>query len=202
MERNGNKVLLTVIGIAVLIVATVGATFAYFSATGGTVTQNVNTGELKVSATSSIADGVSIKPTNWVDATSADSDSDIAKVELDVVTDGTTITTGKYDIKLTTTGIDLNTSDGKTGGALSDVKWALYDITESASPVEIDTGDFTSGNYTNATVLNTTDGQISIPAGTNTDKYKLYIWIEDTSAVQDQLQGLTITATLSVDAIQ
>ncbi len=196
MERNANKVLLTVIAIAVLIVATVGATFAYFSATGGTVTQNVKTGELKVSATSTVADNVSIKPTTWVDAETADEDADIAKVGLTVVTDGTTITTGKYDIKLTTTGLtadDLDTT--KEGGSLADVKWALYD-----AEGEVNTGDFTSGNLTNE-VINV--DKISIPVGTNTDTYTLYIWIEDTtSAKQDQLQGLNITAKLTVDAIQ
>ena len=108
MERNGNKILLRVIGIAVLIVATVGATFAYFSASGGTETQNIKTGELKVSATSSLADGVNIKPTTWKSATDAVDNADIAKVGLTVVTDGTTISTGKYRINLTTTGITLN----------------------------------------------------------------------------------------------
>ena len=199
MERNGNKVLLTVIGIAVLIVATIGATFAYFSASGGTAKQSVTTGELKVAATSSLVDGKTIKPTTWESATAADADTDIAKVGLDVVTDGTTITTGKYDIYLTTTGIsadDLDTT--KTGGSLKDVKWALYDDANTATAIK--TGDFESGNYTNQ-VIN--DAQIQIPAGTNTDNYTLYIWIEDTTnAAQDQLQGLTIDATLKVDARQ
>lgn len=196
MERNGNKVLLTVIAIAVLIVATVGATFAYFSATGGTVTQNVKTGELKVSATSTVADNVSIKPTTWTSAADADEDADIAKVGLTVVTDGTTITTGKYDIKLTTTGLtadDLDTT--KEGGSLADVKWALYD-----AEGEVNSGNFTAGNLINE-VINV--NKISIPAGNNTDTYTLYIWIEDTTtAKQDQLQGLDITAKLTVDAIQ
>lgn len=196
MERNGNKILLTVIAIAVLIVATVGATFAYFSATGGTVTQNVKTGELKVSATSTVADNVSIKPTTWSSNTDADDDKDIAKVGLTVVTDGTTITTGKYDIKLTTTGLtaeDLDTT--KEGGSLKDVKWALY-----GADGEVNSGDFTSGNLTNQVI---TVDQIAIPAGENTDEYTLYIWIEDTTdAKQDQLQGLDVTAKLTVDAIQ
>lgn len=201
MERNGNKVLLTVIGIAVLIVATVGATFAYFSATGGTAEQQVTTGELKVSATSTVADNVSIKPTTWTSATDADSDSDIAKVGLTVVTDGTTISTGKYDIKLTTTGIALNAVEGKTGGNLSEVKWALYD---TGSNTEVGKGDFTSGNVSGEKINLANDGaSITIPAGPNTDSYKLYIWIEDTTTVkQDQLQGLTITAKLTVDAVQ
>jgi len=199
MERNGNKVLLTIIGISVLIVATVGATFAYFSATGGTATQDVSTGSLKVSATSTVADNVSIKPTTWTNATTADSDSDIAKVGLTVVTDGTTINTGKYDIMLTTTGIAPNGT--KEGGNISEVKWALYDTNSNS---EIGKGDFTSGNAAGTKINLADDGaSIAIPAGTNTDNYKLYIWIEDTTdAAQDSLQGLTITAKLTVDAIQ
>lgn len=197
MERNGNKVLLTIIGIAVLIVATVGATFAYFSATGGTVEQNVTTGALRISATSSIADAVSIKPTDWTSATDADADKDVAKVGLSVVTDGTTIENAKYNIKLTTTGIALNAVAGKTGGKLADVNWALYDNEEKGTALA--TGQFTSGNLTNEKI-NT--NAITIPAGTNTDNYTLYIWIEDDGEKQDQLQGLTITAQLTVDAQQ
>ena len=192
--NNANKVLLTVIGIAVLVVATIGATFAYFSATGGTATQNVQTGELKVAATSSLTQGKSIKPTAWSSTiTENDANADIAKVGLSVVTDGTTISTGVYKVSLTTTGIALNDTDGKTGGALSDVKWALYEgETEKA------TGDFTSGNATNLELIK----NVAIPAGTNTDNYTLYIWIENKDSQQDQLQGLTITAKLVVDAAQ
>ena len=202
MERNANKVLLTVIGIAVLIVATVGATFAYFSASSGTAAQNIKTGELKVSATSSLADGVSIKPTTWTNASDADDNADIAKVGLSVVTDGTTIATGKYSINLTTTGITLDTS--KVGGKLSDVKFALYDTTDLSNAII--TSDFGDEAYTeeNGNAVNRTiASNISIPVGENTDTYTLYIWIEDTTNdVQDQLQGLTVTAKLTVDAIQ
>ena len=87
MEGNTNKVLLTVIGIGVLIVATVGATFAYFSATGGTATQQIKTGELKVTASSTLTDGTNIKPTTWstTDMAANTGNKDIAKVKLDVV---------------------------------------------------------------------------------------------------------------------
>ena len=199
MERNGNKVLLTVIAVAVLIVATVGATFAYFSATSETVEQNVTTGELKVSATSEVANNVNIKPTTWESAADADSDTDIAKVGLKVVTDGTTIDSGKYNIILTTTGVAQNGT--KTGGNISEVKWALYD---TESNTEIGSGDFADGDINGDKINLANEGAaIAIPAGNNTDNYKLYIWIEDTpTAKQDSLQGLTITAQLTIDAVQ
>ena len=87
---KGNKMVLTIIGLAVLVVATIGATFAYFSATSDTVNQKVTTGELKVDASSSISDNTNIKPTTWVDKATADSDTDIAKVKLTVDASGTT----------------------------------------------------------------------------------------------------------------
>ena len=203
MERNSNKLLLTVIAIAVLIVATVGATFAYFSATSGTVEQNVTTGELRITASSSLVHGASIKPTTWENATTADDDKEIAKVGLKVDTDGTTITGGNYDIYLTTTGINLGTA--KTGGALADVRWALYNDTNKAEALV--TGDFDpetegslDGNYVDRKI-NTE--AIDIPVGGQEDNYTLYIWVENTpDAKQDNLQGLVINATLRVSANQ
>lgn len=215
MERNTNKVLLTVIGIAVLIVATVGATFAYFSATGGTVPQKITTGELKVTASSTLTDGTNIKPTTWSATISEnDSNKDIAKVKLDVVTDGTTIKTGKYTINLTTTGIGLKAeTDTVKGGSLDQVKWALYDVSDLTEPKA--QGTFAdeayteeNGNAVNRAILS----NVAIPGDVeeNTDTYTLYIWIENTtdtngvvgSGAQDRLQGLDVTAKLTVDAIQ
>ena len=48
MEKSSNKILLTVLGIAVLVVATIGATFAYFTATASTAEKTVKTGQLIV----------------------------------------------------------------------------------------------------------------------------------------------------------
>jgi len=220
MERNSNKILLTVIGIAVLIVATVGATFAYFSATGGTQEEQITTGELKVAATSSLEHGTSIKPTEWAGATAANADTDIAKVGLSVATNGTTIENAKYDILLSTDGIQLNATrenaDGEvvalTGGDLEDVKWALYNNADLST--ELAKGDFgvDEEGVTDGDVLNLTikSGITITPNNTVADEYTLYIWIENTedtvegdgSGKQDQLQGLVIDATLDVNARQ
>ena len=139
---NNKKMILTILGIAVLLVATIGATFAYFSATSKTVNQNVTTGELKVATTSTVANNTNLKPTTWdLDVMdNNDSNADIAKITLSVDTTGTSITTGTYDIQLTTTGIELkdqidssSTEGGKidlVGGKLEDVKWALYKASE------------------------------------------------------------------------
>ncbi|MBE6152643.1 MAG: hypothetical protein E7166_00245 [Firmicutes bacterium] len=213
MERNTNKILLTVIGISVLIVATVGATFAYFSATGGTQEEQITTGELKVAATSSLEDGAKIKPTKWTNATDANGDADIAKVGLSVATNGTTIENAKYDILLSTEGVQLNATRTNAddevvtleGGELSDVKWALYDNTDLTTALA--TGDFgvdeegvTDGDVTNLAIKT---GVVITPNNTVADAYTLYIWIENTeNAKQDQLQGLTIGATLDVNARQ
>ena len=203
MENKRNNVLLTIIGVATLLVAIVGASFAYFSATGGTATQNVNTGTLKISAVAGAVNQSNIKPaksTEIADMAAKMSNGDVVKLPITVNTTGTTISS-EYNIFLTTTGIELNTGGGE-GGALADVKWELVrdpDTESDGDEESIATGDFTDGNVTKKQ-LNTS--AINIPNGGTTDEYKLLIYILDTDAVQDQLQGLTITAFATVEAKQ
>ena len=203
MENKRNNVLLTIIGVATLLVAIVGASFAYFSATGGTATQNVNTGTLKISAVAGAVNQSNIKPAKSAeidDMAAKMSNGDVVKLPITVNTTGTTISS-EYNIFLTTTGIELN-ADGGEGGALADVKWELVrdpDTESDGDEESIATGDFTSGDVTKKQ-LNTS--AINIPNGGTTDEYKLLIYILDTEAVQDQLQGLTITAFATVEAKQ
>lgn len=127
-NKKGNSVLLTIIGVATLLVALVGATFAYFSASAtSTNTDAADTGELKIS--SSLDEGTNntnIIPTifpgktvNSADTTEDESlvevgetinndnytallaDTNIARFNLTVTGTGTTVRNAKYDLTLT-----------------------------------------------------------------------------------------------------
>lgn len=199
--ENPNRTLLTIVGVATILVAIIGASFAYFSANSTSSTQEVTTGKLMLTAASGSTGNLNISPTTFSNVSEAAADPNIAKITLEVVTDGTTISTGKYKITFSTTGIALNTGndangDSLVGGSLSDIKWALYDTTDSSSPKG--TGTFESGNATDLVAVD----NILFPMGNNTDNYILYIWIENTDQPQNKLQELTITATMEAIALQ
>ncbi len=206
MENNKNNVLLTIIGVATLLVALVGASFAYFSATGGTATQDVSTGTLKISAVAGAVNGANIKPVTFAeDATVATkiASSDVVKLPVTVTTTGTTIDS-EYNMYLTTTGIALNTAAGE-GGSLADLKWELVKGADGAEAL-VAKGDFTNGNVTKSQI----GSAVEIPENGTVDEYKLLIYIANTedatpgdgTGVQDQLQGLNITAFVTVEAKQ
>ena len=219
--KNRNNVILTIIGAATLLVAIIGASFAYFSATSTTVKQNVTTGILKVSITSETVEGGNIKP---LDTTQYDtveeklSNIDVVKVPVSVIYTGTTVD-GYYNIYLDATGLSLKTEtdEGKplTGGSLDQVKWELIKNSDNSVIGSDDFGDVTSGSVTDLK-LNTESITIT-PKETveieGKDEYTLLIYIENTedstgedglpiSGVQDQLQGMEITATVKVKAYQ
>ncbi len=199
--ENPNRTLLTIVGVATILVAIIGASFAYFSANSTSSSQEVTTGKLMLTAASGSTGNLNISPTTFSNVSEAAADPNIAKITLEVVTDGTTISTGKYKITFSTTGIALNTGndangDSLVGGSLSDIKWALYDTTDSSSPKG--TGTFESGNATDLVAVD----NILFPMGNNTDNYILYIWIENTDQPQNKLQELTITATMEAIALQ
>lgn len=192
---------ITIIGIITLIVSTIGATVAYFSSVSNTTAQSIKTGELKLNATSSKLNATNIKPTTW-NSVVADNiaNTDIAQIMLSVNTYGTTVDNAKYDIYLTTTGIELNTTEGLEGGSLADIKWKLI----NANSDIIGSGDFKDGNYSAATKINNTPITIETTAETEeqaTKTYILFIYIED-NGKQDQLQNMNITATMSAKALQ
>lgn len=196
MENKRNNVLLTIIGVATLLVAIVGASFAYFSASGGTATQNVNTGTLKISAVAGAVNGSNIKPVLPANISTLEAKlahADVVKLPITVNTTGTNISS-EYNIFLTVSGLELNTEAGE-GGAIEDINWEL---------VQDDTTSIASGTFDadNVTKLKLNDEAINIVNGGATDEYKLLIYINDTTEVQDQLQGLQITAFATVEAKQ
>ncbi len=206
MKENKNNVLLTIIGAATLLVAIVGASFAYFSATGGTASQDVQTGSLKISAVAGSIEEANIKPVADADITSIEeklANNDVVKLPITVTTTGTNVSS-EYNIFLTTTGIGLDES--KTGGSLEQLKWELLQG-EDGSEASIATGNFASGDVTKLQLNSTA---FNIVNGGAVDNYKLLIYIQNTedtpgepgSGVQDKLQGMSFTAYTTVEAQQ
>ncbi len=98
MENKKNTILLTVIAVATLLVAVVGATFAYFSAAGGTET----TGNVTVST-----------------GTAASSEFGVIEA-LNLYADATTFAQGGNDVTGETTGTVKWTAPGATQGHTPD----------------------------------------------------------------------------------
>ena len=199
MKDNKSNVLLTIIAVATLLVAIVGASFAYFSASGGTAKQEIGTGELKISAVSTAVSESNLKPVataNIADVAAKIANSDVAKLPITVDTTGTTIT-GQYDMYLTTNGIADKIDTAK--GNAAHIHWELVKG-EAGAETTVNTGTFAAGD---ANKLKINDVPVSITAGGAVEQYKLLIYILDTpDASQDDLQGMTITAYTTVEAKQ
>lgn len=206
MENKNSNILLTVIGVATLLVALVGASFAYFSATGGEISKNIKTGALKISVSTTEVSEAPIKPVSASEITTMDDKldhADVVKLPIQVNTTGTTIES-EYTMYLTTSGIDkVETVAESLGGSTKDIKWELVREGEDTA---ILTGDFENGDA-NKTALHA--GKLPVPSAGEGDaktyggveNYTLLIYIDD-NGVQDRLQGLSITAFVTVEAFQ
>ncbi len=204
-EKKDSNILLIIIAIATLLVAIIGATFAYFSATSEAIQQDITTGRLNIAVTSTEVSQKNIKPTDFdgddANIESALKNNDIAQLSFTVDPTDTTID-AYYSIYLTTTSEDKldNLIDEEDNGIPSDINWALVKVTEGDSTTYsvLDNGTF-GGDMTDYR-LNT--NPISITSPISEDKYILLIWIQENNEPQDNLQGLTLNATIKVEANQ
>ena len=208
MENNKNNVLLTVIGVCTLLVALVGASFAYFTATSTpTADQNVQTGELKIAASLSRDLSTLIKPTNYTQAT-AETNNDVAKLTLSVDGTGTTVTDAKYYMTmvgsvLKSNGDAIDTTEGK--GTINEIKWVLLDTTtaEIANASVIASGDYStmSADLPGMLVKNADSAYLAELTGTTAHNYTLLIYIEETGKNQDNLSNVKISASMTAKAL-
>lgn len=206
MENKSNNTLLTVLAVATLLVALAGASFAYFTATGEAAEQNVSTGVLKISATAGSVKGSNVKPVLPAAISTVDdklSNADVVKLPITVDTTGTTVDS-TYNIFLTTATVEngkgLDATTATTNGNSSQIKWELVkvDSLDATTGTTVAKGDFANGDMDGTTALNTS--AIAVPK--TAEYYMILIYIEDNEKVQDDLQGMTITATTTVKAQQ
>lgn len=194
-EGKNNTVMLTIIGIATLLVAVVGATFAYFSAilTGNETTTTVTINSASV--VSEFDGGAAITASNIYPKAEAWGEK--------AFTIKTTASTGQninYAVKLI---IDAN-DDPLQSFTLGQLKYTL----------EVDADNTTAGNGTTmAAVTDQTNLPVEVGssneigtgtltgAGTSTEikhSYKLKIYFPDTGADQNEQQGRQFKAHLQV----
>jgi len=188
--ENNNKVLLTVIGAATLLVAVVGATFAYFSATDAADTREVTTGTSTIGMEASTDKVDNIKPTTF-DIATADENDDVEKFTLTMT--GTTATSGFYTISMEKPTIEIGEIEGDSGD-LSDIRYAVYQGSEKKAE-----GDFEDATFTDGKV--TLVSNVAYSAGALSGAYTVYVWVENENAEQNNLQNLTFTIKFLVDAV-
>lgn len=215
MEERKSKILLTAIGAGTLLVAMVGATFAYFSATYTTTTQEVTTADLNltVTADSNTTHITNIKPTTWSDTLATNlTNTDIAKVSFKVTS--TSSSAGTYSIEMLSNNLKLNTStvleeQGGTavalqGGSLSDIKYNVYKLSgdaSSASSYTAVSGTGATGTFDAPTTAKEIISGATITSSLN-DQYVIFVYIENKDEAQNQLQGLDFDVTVTGSASQ
>lgn len=189
MENKSNKVLLTVIGAATLLVAMVGATFAYFSAQGTSAKQEITTGSSSMSITASKNAVSNIKPTTF-DKTAADNgtNTDIVKIDLSVT--GNSTSAGKYTVSMDEPDITIGNIDGDSG-VVGDIKYTVYEgSTQKVAPK----------SFTGSATVTDLLSDVSYAKGDISGSYTVYVWIDNKNADQNNLQNISFNLTFNVDA--
>lgn len=208
MENNKHNLLLTVIGVGTLLIALAGATFAYFSATDVAEVQTVTTSSmsLEVKVTDDSANVANIKPTTWSTVDEALENTDIAQVHFTVTGDSST--KGAYSIDMSASGLALNTGNDAAnvqlkGGSLNQVKYAVYKV--DGTSYSAVTGDNATGDLSSLTGDNIVPIEIISGAeisGELNDHYVIFVYIENDTNPQNQLQGLDFDIIVSGSASQ
>ncbi len=186
-ENKKKKIIITIIGILVLVVALVGATYAWFSSTSK-VESKITTAktELIVSVDEELTHITNIKPTKWKEDIALNSvNSDIVKIPI-TVNSKSTITIN-YDLTISTENLKLNEDETLEGGKLSDLKYRLYDSDKK----ELNDGNFFIPKEQQI-ILN----QNKIEPN-EVQNYMLYIYINDTGELQNKLQKLNFNVIIN-----
>ena len=180
MEENGSKkVLLSVLGVAILVVAVVGISFAAFSVTRESDANTISTGTIAMSYS---------EPTNGIELINALPMSDTAAMDLSGeknVFDFTVSTkaSGKLDIpyEITVTPVAITTSESL--GALTDKQVKVHLTKEGTEVVPATLVDSLAastvvGRTDSKTLYATTDKHTGTGAAITTD-YVLRMWISN-----------------------
>ena len=202
-KPRGNTVLLTIIAVATLLVAVIGATFAYFSVTvnqvGDTSSVIVRTGMLGITFT----DGNEINFDNIMPG-----DDRLASMTKNF----TIVNTGDYDIPFTISWVVAENDFGRRDGFTPDESDFLYSLVGTGAGI---TG---TNGVTNAPLWNVGGRQgeestraipeltnVTIPANTTRDAtqtYTLTFSFENKPTPQDYDQNRSFSAVINVAVAQ
>lgn len=197
MENNGRGIFYGVIGVATLIVAIIGATFAYFSASAtndSDVTGTTASGASLAVAITRVSDTATSK--NMVPMLSSDLQKGVTGTETKSCVDANgntvcqvykiTVSNGSADIGLNVKGTMNLTSTAKN------MKWQV--LTDATT---VKAGATTVAQGTEGVI---TDNQ-ALTANGSADLY-LVVWLDETNAAQDADDaGKTFTGTVTFNGV-
>lgn len=198
IEKAKKRYLFSLVAVLTVVVAIIGATYAFFQLTA--TANNINGTAAKVGLDLNITKVAPIKETTDLDGLVPQYGSDIkASVDSECM-DGNNLVCQVYELKLTNTGdtpinISGEISFSITGGSMPNLKWSPATLT-------ITTNDITE------TVLERTDGisafadepekaigtEVQIAKGGFKNVY-VVVWLEDTGAIQNDNGTFTATVT-------
>ncbi len=201
MEENGKGLFYGVIGVATLIVAIIGATFAYFTATATNNTVIVGT-----AATSGLTLTVSLVSTSATGPMVPQLEAGIASAlgATSSCVDGTGNTVCKvYKISIENTGTSAVVVDGtltlaaNTGATFTNLKWSQLATatTEQASPVY-------NASSTTALVSGEALEPVVAPTGSGVDyaEYYVVVYIKETGSVQNETDTGSFIGTVTFNS--
>jgi hypothetical protein len=177
----GNTILLTVIGVATLLVALVGATFAYFTAT---VTNN-SAQSFSVTTASPVAlvyTGGTLSLTNAIPGNSAQSSFTVQNPSSSTVAQ-------TYDLSLVIDSNGFNTTDGASQLVLSISASGTTSISLLKSTIDLSDGTTAQKATTSTALVN--DQRIAIG---ETQTYSLTLEFKELNKAQNNNQGKSFSA--------
>lgn len=197
MENNGKGIFYGVIGVATLIVAIIGATFAYFSATAentGVITGNAARAglDLQVRKVSTDAAGDLI-PLNDADVAKGLAGDSATSNKKCVDKNGNTVCQ-IYEIKVTNSGSSSVVLKGNmtlSATTFQNLKWQLLTGNEEASIA-------TNSTYNPSSKTELVASETLSSSGSK--KYYVMIWISNKEADQSSQDTGTFTGTVKFDS--
>lgn len=214
MENNGRGIFYGVIGVATLIVAIIGATFAYFSASATNNTdvtgQTAEAGGVGLEITDITKTGANMIPLNVIKNASGE---DVVQFS-DAITGKCKDSKGNnvcniYSIKVTNQSTQSTIQVRGTLNLASEatnMKWKL--LTDDTTTTEADfstnvaagtVGDITVGGNTGGTGKTAASKTLAASAS---DTYYVMVWLEETGAAQEGTDaGKAYTGTVTFNAV-
>ena len=219
MERDDKRgIFFGVIGVLTLIVAIIGASLAYFSINARSEDDAVIVQAATVQIVYEDGDQVAINniiPTSKEVAleTVRRAGEEDSTYEM-CIDDNNRTVCGVYDFTLTNSGdrsIDVTarivptvveTPEGEenTTRQFKNLKYVVYNITNATSVydngTQVNEGTF---SYDGEFKIVTDDKKLTLPGNSVTQKYRLFVWLNETKGPQDDEQGAVFKGTVYID---
>jgi len=222
MENNGKGIFYGVIGVATLIVAIIGATFAYFSATAsneGTIRGGAATAELALTVTK-LTEVTTVQPEGEGEATTQTAygvmvpqkdayinDAVTGSTNGQCIDDNGNVVCQLYKVTVTNSGSATAVLNGtislaaEEGSLMHNLKWSVkaeetdtFDVYNQAISYEEQNG--TANNVTGITALDT---NLSLDAEEHKDYY-VVVWISEIGSAQEDYDNGTFTGVVTFNS--